>query len=439
MVTASSGLPATASLLCSGTPRCGAAADRRIGRRRAPRLRRSRCLSALLITAAAFAVPACSSETASSQAASSQIAPSQIASSQIGSSQAASSQAASSQIASQPATTPAPVVDTGASGVGTDQEITFTAGQVTVHGSLRLPPNAATPVPAAVLLAGSGPTDRNGNTPAVPGAIDTLRSLADVLATLGVASIRYDKLSTGATGLGPYASDPASIGYRDFVDEARGALGFLAARTDVDAGHLMILGHSEGALIALSVATDPAPGQPRVAGIGLLESLGSRYLDLMSSQLTGTLPALVAAGRVSASDADNATQALPDAISTLRSTGSFPADLPVLLQRSGLSAANAHFLYQADQADPVQLAAALPPGLPVLTTCSQADHQVPCSEMAKLDAALPAATLTPVTLTTADHLLKDEPPGTSVTSVSDLAFSAELPPALSSWLSTVVG
>jgi len=119
---------------------------------------------------------------------------------------------------------------------GTDQEITFTAGQITVHGSLRLPRDARTPVPAAVLLAGSGPTDRDGNTPAVPGSIDTLRSLADMLAMNGVASVRYDKLSTGATGLGPFASDPSSIGYSDFTDEASAALGFLAARTDIDAG-----------------------------------------------------------------------------------------------------------------------------------------------------------------------------------------------------------
>ena len=322
---------------------------------------------------------------------------------------------------------------------GTDQEITFTAGQITVHGSLRLPRDARTPVPAAVLLAGSGPTDRDGNTPAVPGSIDTLRSLADMLAMNGVASVRYDKLSTGATGLGPFASDPSSIGYSDFTDEASAALGFLAARTDIDAGHLIIIGHSEGALIALSVAAHPGPGQPPLAGIGLLESLGSRYLDLISSQLTQALPTLVAAGRVSANDADSATQALPAAVSTLRSSGSFPADLPLLLQHSGLSVANAHFLFQADQADPAQLAAALPVGLQVLTTCSQADHQVPCSEMAKLDAALPAATLTPVTLTTADHFLKDEPPGSNVTSVSDLAFSTELPPALTSWVSTVAG
>ena len=323
--------------------------------------------------------------------------------------------------------------------MGSDQEITFAAGKVTVHGSLRLPPHASTPVPAAVLLAGSGPTDRNGNTPAVPGSIDTLRSLADVLAADGVASVRYDKLSTGSTGLGPFASDPSSIGYSDFTDEASAALAFLAARPDIDAGHLIILGHSEGALIALSVAAHPAPGQPPLAGIGLLESLGSRYLDLISSQLTQALPTLVAAGRVSADDADGAAQALPAAVSTLRSSGSFPADLPLLLTHSGLSNANAHFLFQADQADPAQLAAALPAGVRVLTTCSQTDHQVPCSEMAKLDAALPASTLTPVMLTTADHFLKDEPAGTNVTSVGDLAFSTELPPALTSWLSTVAG
>jgi hypothetical protein len=114
---------------------------------------------------------------------------------------------------SQDATTDSASASAGASMVGSDQDITFTAGQVTVHGSLRMPPHASAPVPAAVLLAGSGPTDRNGNTPALPGSIDTLRSLADVLATDGVASVRYDKLSTGATGLGPFASDPSSIGY----------------------------------------------------------------------------------------------------------------------------------------------------------------------------------------------------------------------------------
>src|SRR5664279_3800326 len=334
----------------------------------------------------------------------------------------------------------APATVASSSTAGTDQEVTFTARAVTVHGSLRMPSTATGSVPAAVLLAGSGPTDRNGNSQAVQGDIGTLSSLADVLAEDGVASLRYDKLSSGATGLGPYTiGNLADIGYTDFTDEARAALQYLAGQPGVDTGRLLLIGHSEGALIALPIAAGPASGQPAVAGIGLLEAPGSRYLDLISGQLDEALPQLVAAGRLNADEAASATEALPDAISTLRSTGALPAALPSLLQQGGLSAVNAHFLYQADQADPVQLAAALPPGVKVLTTCSQADHQVPCSEMAKVDAALPAATLTTVTLTTADHFLKDEPPGTTASSTGDLSFSAELPPQLTSWLSTVTG
>jgi pimeloyl-ACP methyl ester carboxylesterase len=326
------------------------------------------------------------------------------------------------------------------SNTGTDQEVSFTAGQLTVHGSLRVPAGTTGPVPAAVLLAGSGPTDRNGNTPALPGNIGTLSSLADVLAAAGVASLRYDKLSSGATGLGPYTSATiGNIGYSDFVDEGRAALQFLAGQPGVDATRLLLVGHSEGALISLSLAAQPAADQPALAGIALLEAPGSRYLDLISTQLTAALPQLVAAGKVSSDEAATVTGALPTAISTLRSTGAFPPGLPTLLQQQGLSAVNAHFLAQADAADPVQLAGSLPAGFKVLTSCSQKDQQVPCSEMAKLGAGLAGAALTPVTLTTADHFLKDEPPGTTATSLSELSFSQELPPQLTAWLQQAVG
>ncbi len=324
--------------------------------------------------------------------------------------------------------------------VGTDTEVTFPAGLVTVHGSLRMPPNADGPVPAAVVLAGSGPTDRNGNTPAVPGDIGTLSSVADVLAGAGVASLRYDKLSSGATGLGPFTgANLADIGYSDFVDEGRAALQFLSGQPGIDPARLLLVGHSEGALISLSIAAEPSADQPALAGIALLEAPGSRYLDLISTQLTAALPGLVAAGRVSAADADAVTTALPTAISSLRNTGTMPAGLPFLLQQQGFSTVNAHFLAQADQADPVQLARSLPTGFKVLTTCSENDQQVPCAEMAKLAAGLADAEVTAITLTAANHFLKDEPTGSDPTSVSDLSFSQELPPQLTTWLQTVVG
>ncbi|HSZ37389.1 MAG TPA: hypothetical protein VK773_09890, partial [Acidimicrobiales bacterium] len=80
--------------------------------------------------------------------------------------------------------------------VWVDQHVTFTAGGQTVYGTFRHPTSGSS-VPGVLLIAGSGPTDRNGNNANYPGPIDTLRTLADWLSSDGVASLRYDKLGTG--------------------------------------------------------------------------------------------------------------------------------------------------------------------------------------------------------------------------------------------------
>ena len=54
-----------------------------------------------------------------------------------------------------------------------DTEITFDSGAVTYYGSLRTPDHANGSAPAALLLAGSGPTDRNGDSALLPGDIGT--------------------------------------------------------------------------------------------------------------------------------------------------------------------------------------------------------------------------------------------------------------------------
>ena len=95
-----------------------------------------------------------------------------------------------------------------------DTEITFSSGDVTLHGSMRIPVSIKGAVPAVLLLAGSGPTDRNGDSSLLPGQIGTLRHLADVLEDNGFASLRYDKLGSGTTGLGPYdVEDVADLGF----------------------------------------------------------------------------------------------------------------------------------------------------------------------------------------------------------------------------------
>src|SRR3954471_10799702 len=67
-----------------------------------------------------------------------------------------------------------------------------------LEGSL-LCPSSPAPWPAVLLIAGSGPTDRNGNTAGLPGPNNSLKLLAEALAQRGIASVRYDKRGVGGS------------------------------------------------------------------------------------------------------------------------------------------------------------------------------------------------------------------------------------------------
>ena len=86
-----------------------------------------------------------------------------------------------------------------------DDEVSFDADGLTIHGTYRHQQDAG-PGPAALLISESGPTDRNGDN-AVVGPIGNMRQLAEQLSDSGVASLRYDKVGTGKTGLGPYKAE----------------------------------------------------------------------------------------------------------------------------------------------------------------------------------------------------------------------------------------
>lgn len=315
-----------------------------------------------------------------------------------------------------------------------DTDITFTSGEITVHGSLRLPGGVDGPVPAALLLAGSGPTDRNGDSAVMPGPIGTLRFLADTLAEVGIASLRYDKLGSGLTGLGPYTvDDVADLGFSVFVDAAADALRNLAAQPDIDAERLLLIGHSEGALVALSVAV--RDDTPALIGLGLLEPLAVRLLDLLTRQITGQVDAAVAAGQLPIELADALRTGLAESVESLRADGTVPEDLPEPLRLAGLVSVNAKALAEEDALDPRVLAGALPAGLPVLTSCSDRDIQVAREDVDALDTALAGATVTAVRMTTANHVLKEigERPSTGADYIEDLPYSAEFRTAFTEW------
>jgi uncharacterized protein len=308
-----------------------------------------------------------------------------------------------------------------------DQQVSFQAGGMTVYGTFRHPAGHAGAVPAALLIAGSGPTDRNGDSRQLDGPVGTLRALADGLSAAGVASLRYDKLGTGATGLGPYASKPDSIGVDVYEQEAAAALGFLAGQPGVDRARLSVYGHSEGALYALLLATGQAGTAPRVHALALLEPLSLRYLDVITEQVAASVAKQLQAGQITAALAGQVRGTLTAAVQTLRTSGTVAPNLPYGLA-SLLAPATAHYLAEADRLDPAEVAAGLKAGTPVLLSCSDADIQVSCADVDHLAGGLDraAAAVDRVRLTGIDHVLKEDPSRTAANYTRPLPFSTQL-------------
>jgi uncharacterized protein len=319
-------------------------------------------------------------------------------------------------------------------GAWVDSPVSFSAGGLTIYGTYRHPAHRSGPFPAALLIAGSGPTDRNGNSPEEAGPVDTIKTLADWLSQDGVASLRYDKLGSGKTGLGRFVFDPDAIGIKPFEAEATAALTYLARQRGVDRARLAVVGHSEGALFALLVATGAAGAAPPVHALALLEPLALRYLDVISDQITGQVQAAEAAGQLTAAAGTGLDQELAAIVASLRADGKLPANVPADLA-SVFSPATSLFLSQADRYDPGQLAVRLRRGLPVLVSCSNDDIQVTCGEVDHLVAGLTAARAGTdfVQLVGVDHVLKEDPSLTAANYTKPLPFSTQLRAAIASF------
>jgi pimeloyl-ACP methyl ester carboxylesterase len=159
------------------------------------------------------------------------------------------------------------------------QPIDLDTGQGVLHGSLMLPQQGRA-VPVVLLIAGSGPTDRNGNNPG-GGNNDALLRLATALAQHGIASVRFDKRGVAASY--PAAPDERQLSVEGYVTDALAWCQKL--RLDNRFSQVMLLGHSEGALIASLAA-------PQSGASGLITVAGSaRPIDqLLQAQLRPRLP-----------------------------------------------------------------------------------------------------------------------------------------------------
>ncbi|WGR99508.1 alpha/beta hydrolase [Bradyrhizobium sp. ISRA443] len=148
-----------------------------------------------------------------------------------------------------------------------------------IDAVLTVPPGVPKP-PVALLIAGSGSTDHDGNGPQLKPA--TLKKLSEQLVARGIATLRYDK--RGAGGWKKEFGRPENFRFKDFVDDAVSLIEYLRASGRF--ARIAVVGHSEGGLVAL-LAVQRAP----IDRLVLLATAARKQGDLLKAQLEKQLPA----------------------------------------------------------------------------------------------------------------------------------------------------
>lgn len=236
---------------------------------------------------------------------------------------------------------------------------------------------------AAVILPGSGPTDRDGNNPLGVKAA-SYRLLAEGLAERGVATVRIDKRGLFGSA---QAGDPNAVTIGDYVKDT--AAWVEATRKATGANCAWLIGHSEGGLIALAAAKTP-----HVCGLVLLSTAGRPLADVIRQQLR--------ANPANAPILDQAEAALA-ALEAGRAADTSTMH-PALAQ--GLFNPKVQpFLIDVFRYDPTRLIAGY--GGPVLIVQGTTDLQVSVEDAKALASAQPRATLR--LIDGMSHVLKNAP------------------------------
>ena len=236
--------------------------------------------------------------------------------------------------------------------------------------------------PVVLIIPGSGPTDRDGNNPLGITAAP-YRLLAEALAIRGVSSVRIDK--RGMFGSKAAVTEPNKVTIADYAADTHNWIGAIRKRTGTSC--VWLLGHSEGALVALAAAQQP----DGICGVILVSGAGRKLSDVIREQLRAN-PAN--------------TPLLDPAMAALDSLErgqhvDVAAMHPALQRLFALQAQD--FLIDLFRQDPAKLAASVEVSMLMLQ--GERDLQVTTADARALAAAQPKATL--VLLPQMNHILKD--------------------------------
>lgn len=147
----------------------------------------------------------------------------------------------------------------------------------TLFGSINVPVGSAR-VPVVLIVAGSGPTDRNGNSPML--SLNMYRKLADALADRGIASVRFDKRGIAASHAALGAE--ADIRFDTYVADTAAWIAKL--RGDARFSRVALAGHSEGSLVGM-IAAERAPVDAFIS----LDGAGFPASTVLGNQLRAQL------------------------------------------------------------------------------------------------------------------------------------------------------
>ena len=147
-----------------------------------------------------------------------------------------------------------------------------------VDGTILVPEGVENPI-IAIIIGGSGPTDRNGNQQMIDN--NSLKYLAEGLTEKGIATFRYDKRILKQ--MKARTLNEESISFDDFIEDAVEIIGYF--KRSKAFSKIFVIGHSQGSLVGMIAAQTGADGFVSIAGAG--QAIDNVIVDQLEEQAPG--------------------------------------------------------------------------------------------------------------------------------------------------------
>lgn len=236
-----------------------------------------------------------------------------------------------------------------------DESIKIEVAGTQLSGTVILPEKGV-PVAFAIIHAGSGPTDRNGNSH-IGLNTDCYKLLAHELSQAGIASLRYDKRGVGSSKLKNSTEEDLRIS--DYINDLSDCITFVVQKYRIEP---FLIGHSEGALICLAAALN----NPNVCGLVSISGTSQKIQNLLLEQIEKLMPESLSCAQSIIRSIENDTH-----------IENIPSELSAIFRDTALG-----YLQSRFKLDPCTIISEIE--VPVLVVGSESDRQVTSKDSKKL-------------------------------------------------------